>query len=647
MKEKKNTQIATNVSSGAEKVEIVEEKVKESKKAPQKVAKKRVVSEKTAQKGGLEKSADRRVRETEKKIDVKEMNARSTNGKAEAESIAAKARVEAALKKKEAQAKKAEEREKLRKARKAERAKRIEARLAAKKALAEKRAAEKKAIIEKRAAEKKAKAEKRAAQKEAQTRERAHGKAKRSRERERERAKRREKNRSNGGNERKRRDNYGGWLAAVITLGATTLALTTAVTIGAIDMKETKDSAMAGYRSTTYELVGIMENVDNDLDRARISASPVQQARILTDLLVQARLAELDLEKMPISAEMNSNLTSFINRVGMESERMLSKLRRGEALSEQDEATLQKLYEKNHEVRAYLSEFMGKMDDSMLMDYIKKGEGMFKKVLEDLEQMTLEENRLPKGIEKPQMEGAGKGRNAMEGANESDGGSPKMESARAEELCREYFADYKIQEFQCIGETVTRDYVAYNVQGYDEKGTLLFAEVDLNSGELVRFNYYEECNEDTFDLENSKRIAEQFLEKLGYEDLSAMRVGENGTDANFTFVYEKDGVAYYPDEIKVKVCRTRGLVTGFDAGKYLKNHKVRPEMEVKLNLEQAQAKLHKGMEVESSRLAVVRAGKNERSAYEFVCSYMGEKYLIYTDAVSGEEIAIVNVKNLG
>lgn len=644
MKEKKNTEIAKNVSSGAEKVEIVEEKIKQSKTAPQKSYKKTVFTEKTAP----QKNAERRVKETEK-IDVKKWNAQSTNGKAEAESERAKARVAAALKKKEAQAKKAEEKAKIRKARAEERAKKAKQRLADKKALAEKRAAERKALAEKRAAEKKAKAEKRAAEKEAQARERAHGKAKRSQARERARAKRRESNRSNG-DERRKRENYGGWLAAVITLGATTLALTTALTIGAIDMKRTKDGAMAGYRSTTYELVGIMENVDNDLDRVRISATPSQQARILTDLLVQARLAELDLEKMPIAAEANGNLTKFINRVGMESERMLAKLRRGETLSEKDEAALQNLYEKNHQVRAYLDEFMANMDDSMLMKYIKKGEGEFKKVLEDLENMTLEENRLSVGAAKPQTGGAGMERNensAPKNGMENEGGSPKIEPFKAEELCKEYFSDYKIQEFQCIGETLTRDYAAYNVQGYDEKGTLLFAEIDLKSGELVRFNYYEECNEDTFDLENSKRIAEQFLEKLGYEDLSAMRVGENGTDANFTFVYEKDGVAYYPDEIKVKVCRTRGLVTGFDAARYLKNHRVRSELQVTLNLEQAQSKLHKGMEVESSRLAVVRAGKDERAAYEFICSYQEERYLIYTDANSGEEIAIVNVKNLG
>ena len=640
MKEKKNTKIATNMSSGAQKVEIVEEKLKEDKKSGQTSYQKKETTEKSSAKG----VANRRVKkDKEEKIDVKKLNAQSSNGKAEAESEAAKARVEAALRKKEAQAKTAEERAAFRKARKAEREKRIAQRLAAKKALVEKRAAEKKAAAEKRAAFKKEQAEKRAAQKEAQNRERAHAKAKRAQERERARSNR-QKNRASGNNGRGR-ENYGGWLAAVVTLGATTLALTAALTIGAIDMKRTKDGAMAGYRGTTYELVGIMENVDNDLDRARISASPAQQARILTDLLVQARLAELDLEKMPVSAQANSNLTRFINRVGAESERMLAKLRHGEKLTDEDRETLQNLYERNHEVRSYLDETLANMDDSMIREYIKKGEGGLKKIIDDIEEMTLEENRLPSGMEKPQMRGAGEERNANSASQ--DGGSPKMEPSKAEELCREFFSDYKIQDFQCIGQTVTKNYVAYNVQGYDEKGTLLFAEVDLNAGKLVRFNYYEDCNEDTFDLENSQRIAEQFLEKLGFEDLSAMRVSENGTDANFTFVYEKDGVAYYPDEIKVKVCRTRGLVTGFDAEKYLSNHKIRRAPQAGLSLEQAQLKLHSGLEVQSSRLAVVTVGKAERAAYEFLCSYNEERYLIYTDANSGEEIAIVNVKNLG
>ena len=348
-------QTASNVSSGAEKVETVEKKVK---KQPQNTTAKHVEVV------------------TEEKIDVKKMNAQSTNGKAEKESIAAKARVEQALKKQREKAKRAEEKAKAKAKKIAEKEKRTkmtvaqrkaerEKLLAERKARIEKRKAEKKARIEKRKAEKQARIEKRNAEREAKRRERAHAKANRLQEKSRNSAKKQE-----GKTDKPRRNRekgYGGWLAAVIALGAVTLGLTTAVTVGAIDMKETKAGVIAGHKSTAYEMVGIMENVDNDLDRARISASPVQQSRILTDLLVQVRLAELDLEKLPIEAEADANLTAFINRVARESERMLAKLRRGERLSEGDEAILQRLYEIGHQIRGKLDEFVFNMSDTQIM----------------------------------------------------------------------------------------------------------------------------------------------------------------------------------------------------------------------------------------------------------------------------------------
>ena len=113
---------------------------------------------------------------------------------------------------------------------------------------------------------------------------------------------------------------------------------------------------------------------------------------------------------------------------------------------------------------------------------------------------------------------------------------------------------------------------------------------------------------------------------------------------DFTFVYEDDDVAYYPDEVRVKICRSRGVVTGFDASKYLQNHKERKDVEPKLSLGKAKTKLHKNLTVESSRLAVLPAGRKERAAYEFLCSYGEEMYFVYMDANSGEEIAIINAR---
>ena len=609
MKKEKKTEIATNVSSGAEKVEIIEKETKQARKTDEKEL------------GG---------------------NQAKTKGKAEKETAAAKARVEVALKKKEEKAKKAAAKAKAKKEKAAKRAKKLKQKAEARKALQEKRAAERKALQEKRAAERLALQEKRKEEKNAKVRERAHQKANRAQaksKRQSARKQERESRRKEG-----RKDN-GGWIAAVVTLGVTTLALTTALTVGAIDMKNTKDGIAAGYRSNTHELIGIMENVDNDLDRVRISNTPEQQGRILTDLLVQTRLAELDLEKMPISAESDRNVTTFLNRVGATCERMLAKLRRGEPLSSEDQETLARLYKTNHEIRAEIENLSEKMTDNDLMDYINKGKGMLADVLDRLEKMTLGENGVL-GDMKSKMQGAGKERKA-EMPMPDDHGEAKIDPSKAEDLCMVYFADYKISEFQCVGETVSHGYGAYNVQGYDDNGTQLFAEIDYKTGDLLRFDYYEDCNEETFDYQNAQKIAEEFLENIGYDDMVSVRVRGNGTNADFTFVYEDDDVLFYPDTVKVKVCRTRGIVMGMDATKYLKNHKDREEPSVQITEKQARENLHKDLEVESARLCVVQTARGERAAYEFLCSYGEERYFIYTDANDGREISIVNLKNIG
>ena len=355
MKEKK---IATNQSSGAERVEIIECKKQNGAKTELKA---KVKTQKTA-KG--EAAMGGEAQKTEH-ISAKKINTESAGSKAEQESRAAKERVERALEKKKTAAEKKEERMKLAAERKEKRAKLI----AEKKSEREKRMAERKAAMEKRKAEKKAQAERRNAEKEEKIRQRAHEKANKKNATARRRAERKKQTNK----EHKERNNgYGGWLAAVIALGAVTLGLTTAVTVGAVEMANTKTAMLSANKGTMYELTGIMEHVDDDLDRVRISASPAQQSRILTDLLVQARLAEADMEKMPISMEQSANVTTFINRVGMECERMLSKLRNGGELDLQDKQTLENLYTINHSIRMELDKLMGEMTDDDLMSFMKK-----------------------------------------------------------------------------------------------------------------------------------------------------------------------------------------------------------------------------------------------------------------------------------
>ena len=605
---KQEKEIAVNTSSGAEKVETIEKEVKKE------------------QAGG--KSATKTTAKTTAK----------TADQRQKEDAAAKARVDAAKKKnKTAQEKKAD-----------------------KIATAKKRKEERVARIAKMKAEREEKRRQRAHAIAAKNQERA----KQKRERAKRRAERREKQRKEWEERKKnrssgRKNSNGGWIAAVSVLGATTLALTAALTVGAVEMKRSTESAMTAYRGTMYELTGIMEHVDDDLERARISASIPQQSRILTDLLVQARMAELDLEKLPMAEESNRGITAFINRTAWECERMLAKLRHGERLTNEDFARLETLYNANHAIRNELDKVLAEMTDESLQEFIKKGTGGIADAMQRIEKSTLEENRadMNRGMEKMKDKAdeiKDKMQNKMQDiskkaaslSEKSGKEMPRIESARAEQLCKEYFSDYDIAEYQCVGETVTRNYSAYNVQGYDTKGVQLFAEISQTNGALLRFDYYEDCDAETFDLQNAERIAEEFLEKLGYDDMEVVRFRDNGTMTDFTFVYEDDDVAYYPDEVRVKVCRTRGVVTAMDATKYIQNHRERVAPNVQIGMEEAQSRLHEKLTVEASRLAVVKTKRGERAAYEFLCSYGEENYFVYVDGMTGEEISIINAKGI-
>ena len=90
---------------------------------------------------------------------------------------------------------------------------------------------------------------------------------------------------------RRRQPGFGGWLAAVVSLGVSTLVLATIVTAGAFNMRDMNAVASAGYRSSFYELTGLMDEMETDLSKLRVSSTAAGQRNLATDLLVNSSLA--------------------------------------------------------------------------------------------------------------------------------------------------------------------------------------------------------------------------------------------------------------------------------------------------------------------------------------------------------------------
>lgn len=606
----KENKVGVNTSSGAEKVENVEkelaaERAKKVKKQPQKRAKKTAKSQETAAKKE-KKAAKMRVEKAQEKKQKKELLLKQKQEKkrlAQAKKDEKQAKRAAARREKELRQKEqAEKRQALRLKRKEE--------LQAKKQEKARRQAE---VKEKR----------KAAREEKQTAKKARANKKKS-------SKKRQSR-----HEHRRAKGFGGWLAAVISLGVITLGLGSLVAVGAMDMMKDKRSAMFSCRGTIYELAGIMDEVDGDLDRARIASTPQSQSRILTDLLVQARLAESSLEKLPIEQNASGNLTAFINRIATMAEGMLAKLRAGERLDSRDEQIIESVYEINHAVRLSLDEMIAKMTDDDAFAFMKEMENSeIGKALRSIEERTM-----------PDFSNLKNHRNSMDKKGKKEEKTEVMRE-RAEELCRVYFKGYDIATTEYLGETLSKKVQAYNFKLMDTNGRELFVQIDKRNGALVEFDFYENCQENNYDVDACETTAKAFLNAVGYDGMDCVYAKQSGACVDFVFVFEKDGVTYYPDEIKVKVCMQKGVVIGLDANKFLRNHHTRDAFHANVSLEKAEKSLHEGVEVLSKRRVVVATKRNECFAYEFYLGFNGQEYLVYVDAKSGEEINVVNVKDL-
>ncbi len=644
MEEKKN---GVNVSSGAKKVEAIKEATQAKTPAKSKSATKRKSS-------GVKKTA------SAKKSQAPQKSQKSAAEKREEQ--AAQKRVAIAKAKAERKEKKLLARAELKQKQLEKRAAIKEKRLERKAKLNEQRAARKERALEQRAQMKAKKAERKAekiARRETlkhesatqkkrrlerekkerialkrQRRERAEQERANRRKAREEAQKRRAQEKRSRREKRERSGGYGGWLAAVISLGVACLALATVVTAGAFRMNDMNTAATNGFRTTLFEMVSASEDMDGNLSKLRVSEGVNEQRTLLTNVLVDTALLESAVERCPVDEATATDISAFINKTSSYARAMLKRLATGKSLTAREHATLAYLYEVNATLHRELNELAMNTEGNQLMSFLMGEENSLG---EKFAQMGAGMKIEPKTEVDEPFSGVGNvGENQLSRLEE-------VSSARAGELAREYLSGYHVKEVVFLGETLASDIECYNFSLVKEDGKEIFAQITKRGGKLAFFDSYELCTTKNFDLETCDSLAREFLEKMGVKGVEAVWLSDAGVVADLTYVAVVDGVRAYPDLVRVRVCEEKGLVVGMDASDYLCNHQAR-DLSAGISRAKAQAKLSPAVEVEHSALALVPVEGEEILAYEFECAFGAEKFVIYLDANTGEEVAVYTVR---
>ena len=646
-------QIGKNVSSGAKKVERVEKvtqesvdsnvPVQETAKTKKRATVSKTSPKKTAQKRAVkkeEKAAEGRVAEAKKRAEKKQEKAEKKAGLKRAKLEKKAALKEKKLEKKRALAEKKLQKKEMLAKKKAERIEKRQSRKAQLKERRIERKAEKAARRELLKNETKAERQKRI---EREKRERIALKAKKqearikaredklkAREAARSRKADDKKHRREQKTERRRTPGFGGWLAAVISLGTACLVLATVITAGAFRMNDMAAEAESGYRSTLYEMVSTCEDLDDSLGKLRLSGGANEQRKLLTEILVDTALLEASVEKLPVDQATGTDISSFINRTGSFARTMLAKVAAGGQLTEEERARVKSLYEINDGLYQELNTLITEMSANELRDFFAGGGSM-------AESFT----KLAKSTRPAEIADAPFAKEGNIGENRI-ATLEEISSSEAEARAEEYFAAYHVSDIRYTGETVTPDFSCYDFMLTDENGGEIFAQITKKGGELIFFDTYEECSDKNFDLDECDALAREFLSGLGIGNVEAVWLSDAGMVANLTYTTVEDGVRIYPEVLRVRVCEEKGRVVGLDARGYLLNSKDHNTAH-RLSRQGAEGKLGDGLKVYSANLALIPSDGNEVVAYEFGCTYGEEEYIVYVDANTGEEVEIFRV----
>ncbi|WP_432663839.1 germination protein YpeB [Wukongibacter baidiensis] len=399
------------------------------------------------------------------------------------------------------------------------------------------------------------------------------------------------------------------------------------------------------FRRMFYDLVGDVENIQSNLSKIMVSGTPKQNVLLFTDLMYKCYDAQEQLTQLPIEHKDVSKTQKFLSQVGDFSMAMSRKCLSGKPLTNEDINTLEEL----HNYSNYLSQNLLKLQSDITQDGVKLA-GLIGKTSKDLEKVN--ENMLNTSFlnveermqEYPELIYDGPFSEHIRNIK------PKLEGKeitkdKAMQIAKSFLKDGKKYSAKLISETANTRFSSYIVElkenGNDYNITMA---ITKKAGKVIWMLNTKEIGDEKLSVKEAVNKAKDFLRKNGFENMIPTYSEEYDGQLVVNFAYTDDDVIVYTDLIKVKLSLEDGSVIGFESEGYLSNNHKREIARPEISEEEARRMISIDAEVEDIKLAIIPTeGSKEVLCYEFIAKYKEDRFLIYINALNGEEEDILQV----
>ena len=415
-------------------------------------------------------------------------------------------------------------------------------------------------------------------------------------------------------------------------------ALVLGLVVALVKLNQNREALKARQAAERTRIENLYHRIDDDLNDVDVSlsklsaaAAPRQSVLLLGDVWRATGSAGAAMGLLPLSHADSCDMSQFITRCGDYAHALMGRVLQGKALTDEDRKQLQDMRTACARIRRMAGETI-QNGDFVAADNVDGG------CYEQQSEAAISE--YPTLIyDGPFSE------SAENQAPKCDPGE-RITAQQAEAEAGRLFPGGKIGAaayvpgalpvYELTIETADRGQVSLSLT---EQGGQLLSFMAAPSGDK---------NDPPSDEESGrlKEAALSFLQELGVEDPAAAYAQYYQGVAVLNFAPRQAGVILYSDLVKVYLDRETEEVMGLDARNYRLNHRTRDLPKPRIPEKQAADYVSDSLQVEQTSLALIPlTQQTEVLCYEFKATKDETFYIVYINALSGEEEQIFEVIN--
>lgn len=421
------------------------------------------------------------------------------------------------------------------------------------------------------------------------------------------------------------------WPAAVAMLSALLVMLSLYVAAQAEKLGALSESAEAAYERAFYETAELMSGIENNLDKLFVTGSSARAQELLGEISRAATGAQNNLDVLPASLSAISESLKFVNQAGDYAAALSSRLSEGDTITDSDRETLRALRDTCTSLNALIDDVVARLErGEHTLSAAAAGSPLPKLNSIDINDASVDYPVLL--YDGPFSDG--RGETVLRALN----GQREITADEAKQAARRFIGEDRISALWLTGEGSVPA-PCYEMSAYVDEGLVSLA-ITKQGGQMLFMMIDAASAEPLFDASQLISGASRFLRERGYGEMTASYWTEWDGFLTVNFVPLQDGVPLYPDLVKVELSMETGEVVGLEALNYLTNHVQRALDKPKLSEGEARERLNPSLDVAGARLCLIPLDQSEKLAYEFSASLENTHYLVYVDALTGEELVI-------